>query len=282
LSTEIHHKKRQRKSPLKTGPQKSYPQMGLFRFFGSIFSLHFCVFGVKIHNWPQKNWVCFPSSVQFSTIGFNGFVWVWIGFFSIFCVPFRSTFGFRMALSKFILGFIGFRLGFFHHFLASNDLETHTNDHNNEFRLKDLHFLKAGRIYFSKNHGGRKIALYNHQPLAYPCRKIVIFLWRKRCKSLWEKGLKNYGIFRNSRIVPLDLCRSGEKNSRTQEHKKSRIQGCKDTGIQEKTRRIFRQEKQDFLLPCRPPSLKLWQDKKFKIQNQILFLMPINSFHVVL
>jgi len=42
-----------------------------------------------------------------------GFVWVCFGFLGVFCVHFRSTFGFGMALSKLILGFIGFRLGFF-------------------------------------------------------------------------------------------------------------------------------------------------------------------------
>jgi hypothetical protein len=67
---------------------RSYPQLGSFRFFGLVFGSPFCVFDAKIHNWPQKNWVRSVNDAHFSTIGFNGFVWVWIGFFSVFFVHF--------------------------------------------------------------------------------------------------------------------------------------------------------------------------------------------------
>ena len=42
----------------------------------------------------------------------NGFVWVKIGFRCIFCVHFCSLFGFRLGLSMFILGLIGFLVYF--------------------------------------------------------------------------------------------------------------------------------------------------------------------------
>jgi hypothetical protein len=64
-----------------------------------------------------------------------------------------------------------------------------------------LPLLKAGRIYFSKNHGGEKTALYHYQRLACLCRKFVIFGGRKNRKSLYEKELKIYGIFGNGKIV---------------------------------------------------------------------------------
>gem|GEM_PF-5236986 len=37
--------------------------------------------------------------------------------------------------------------------------------------------------------------------LAYLCRKFVIFAGRENCKSLRKIELKNYGIFKDSRIV---------------------------------------------------------------------------------
>jgi hypothetical protein len=133
-----------------SGHPESYPQLGSFRFFAYFFDLRFCVFGVKIHNWPQKNWVRSENDAHFSTIGFDGFVWVQIGFRRIFCIHFRSLFGFRMVFQRIFRSFFGFSVDYLCKF---EDYLCKICNPSVPSGLKPP-LLKAGRIYFSKNHGG--------------------------------------------------------------------------------------------------------------------------------
>jgi hypothetical protein len=98
--------------------------------------------------------------------------------------------------------------------------------------LKDLHLFESQPRLLFKELQGQKNSPLQLPPTCISVSKIRDFCGRENCKSLLEKELKIYGIFEDSKIVPLYLCLFRFRASEIEQRQKG--SSIFDWGLKEK------------------------------------------------